>query len=60
MIINREKVVADLTQHLLDAMDMNELMDYAYEQMSGYFNKLSENELIEECDNAEFDIEVSA
>ena len=57
MITNRDECIIGLTNHLLNAMDMNELLGYAYEQLSGYFDKLSNEDLINECDNAEFPID---
>lgn len=57
MIKDREVLIDNLTQHIIAAMDLDELMGYAYKQMSGYFSKLSDEELTAECDNADFTIE---
>lgn len=58
MIVKRDVVIEGLATHLVNAMDMDALLGYAHEQLTSYFNKLSDEDLTNECDNAEFPIEV--
>lgn len=57
-IVNRTAVIAGLASHILERMSNDDLFSYAHDQLSDYFEKLSEDDLIDECDNEGFEVEI--
>ena len=47
----REELIEQFTEIIVDGMDMDALIQYAQEQMANYFDGLSDVELREEVDN---------
>jgi hypothetical protein len=57
-MIDRDAVITGLASHIIDGMDMDALMCYAYEQMTSYLCHLTDSELLDEASNADFDVPV--
>ena len=49
--LQREELIEQFTEIIVDGMDMEALVQYAQEQMANYFDGLSDVELREEVDN---------
>ena len=49
--LQREELIEQFTEIIVDGMDMDALIQYAQEQMANYFDGLSDVELREEVDN---------
>ena len=49
--LQREELIEQFTEIIVDGMDMEALIQYAQEQMANYFDGLSDVELREEVDN---------
>ncbi len=51
----REELIEQFTEIVIDSMDMDALIQYAQEQMANYFDGLSDIELREEVNNHDYD-----
>ena len=53
--LQREELIEQFTEIVVDGMDMDALIQYAQEQMANYFDGLSDVELREEVNNYDWD-----
>lgn len=53
--LQREELIEQFTEIVIDSMDMDALIQYAQEQMANYFDGLSDIELREEVNNHDYD-----
>ena len=51
----RDELIEQFTEIVVDGMDMQALIQYAQEQMANYFDGLSDIELREEVNNHDYD-----
>ena len=49
--IQRDELIEQYSEIVVDSMDMQDLIQYAQEQLATYLDKLSDSELKEEIDN---------
>mgnify|MGYP001205698259 CR=1 FL=1 len=49
--IQRDELIEQYSEIIVDSMDMQDLIEYAQEQLATYLDKLSDIELKEEIDN---------
>ena len=49
--IQRDELIEQYSEIVVDSMDMQDLIQYAQEQLETYLDKLSDSELKEEIDN---------
>ena len=49
--LQRDELISQYSELVVDNMDMDSLVQYAQEQLANYFDKLSDSELKEEVDN---------
>ena len=49
--IQRDELISQYCELVVDNMDMDSLVQYAQEQLANYFDKLSDIELKEDIDN---------
>ena len=47
----RDELIEQYSEIVVDSMDMQDLIQYAQEQLANYLDKLSDSELKEEIDN---------
>ena len=47
----RDELISQYCEIVVDSMDMDSLVQYAQEQLANYFDKLSDSELKEDIDN---------
>jgi len=47
----RDELISQYSELVVDSMDMDSLVQYAQEQLANYFDKLSDIELKEDIDN---------
>ena len=47
----RDELISQYSELVVDNMDMDSLVQYAQEQLANYFDKLSDSELKEDVDN---------
>ena len=52
----RDELISQYCELVVDNMDMDSLVQYAQEQLSNYFDKLSDSELKEDVDNYDEDL----
>ena len=52
----REDLIEQFVDIVVDNMDMDSLVQYAQEQLANYFDKLSDSELKEDVDNYDEDL----
>ena len=52
----RDELISQYSELVVDNMDMDSLVQYAQEQLSNYFDKLSDSELKEDVDNYDEDL----
>ncbi len=53
--LQREELIEQFTEIVVDGMDMDALIQYSQEQMANYFDGLSDVELREEVNNYDWD-----
>ena len=49
--LQRDQLISQYSELVVDNMDMDSLVQYAQEQLANYFDKLSDSELKEDVDN---------
>ena len=49
--LQRDELISQYSELVVDNMDMDSLVQYAQEQLANYFDKLSDSELKEDVDN---------
>ena len=54
--IQRDELIEQYSEIVVDSMDMQDLIQYAQEQLANYIDKLSDSELKEEVDNYDEDL----
>lgn len=54
-MINKENLIDNLVNKMVDAMDIDSLIDYYYENTVSYLEDLSDNELLDQADTWEID-----
>ena len=54
--IQRDELIEQYSEIIVDNMDMDSLVQYAQEQLANYFDKLSDSELKEDVDNYDEDL----
>ena len=47
----RDELISQYSELVIDSMDMDSLVQYAQEQLANYIDKLTDSELKEEVDN---------
>ena len=52
----RDELISQYSELVIDSMDMDSLVQYAQEQLANYIDKLSDSELKEEVDNYDEDL----
>jgi len=52
----RDELISQYSELVVDNMDMDSLVQYAQEQLANYFDKLSDIELKEDIDNYDEDL----
>ena len=52
----RDELISQYCEIVVDSMDMDSLVQYAQEQLANYFDKLSDSELKEDIDNYDEDL----
>ena len=52
----KDQLIEQYSQIVVDSMDMDSLVQYAQEQLANYFDKLSDSELKEDVDNYDEDL----
>ena len=52
----RDELISQYSELVVDNMDMDSLVQYAQEQLVNYFDKLSDSELKEDVDNYDEDL----
>ena len=52
----RDELISQYSELVVDNMDMDSLVQYAQEQLANYFDKLSDSELKEDVDNYDEDL----
>ena len=52
----RDELISQYCELVVDSMDMDSLVQYAQEQLANYFDKLSDIELKEDIDNYDEDL----
>lgn len=56
-MLDREKQIETLVQHMLDAMDMDTLMQIAYDALEKNYDTYTDEQLIAECIEVQCGIE---
>jgi endonuclease III len=56
-MLDREKQIETLVQHILSAMDMDTLMQYAYDMLEKDYGTYTDEQLIAECIEVQCGIE---
>lgn len=54
-MINKENLIDNLVNKMVDSMDIDSLIDYYYENTVSYLEDLSDNELLDQADTWEID-----
>ena len=54
--LQRDELISQYSELVVDNMDMDSLVQYAQEQLANYFDKLSDSELKEDVDNYDEDL----
>ena len=54
--LQRDELISQYSELVVDNMDMDSLVQYAQEQLANYFDNLSESELKEDVDNYDEDL----
>ena len=52
----RDELISQYSELVVDNMDMDSLVQYAQEQLANYFDNLSDSELKEDVDNYDEDL----
>ena len=52
----RDELISQYSEIVVDSMDMQDLIQYAQEQLANYFDSLSDIELKEDIDNYDEDL----
>ena len=55
----RDELISQYSELVVDNMDMDSLVQYAQEQLANYFDNLSDSELKEDVDNLKYSIKES-
>ena len=54
--LQRDELISQYSELVVDNIDMDSLVQYAQEQLANYFDKLSDSELKEDVDNYDEDL----